>query len=174
MTNSRKSFSATPLPFLVGTEFLLWDFISATFDSLSKASCTFIVPRCLSLWPDIQDVVYKYWDICLIPNIFVKYVWFNASAKKTYLVKRFNVSNFYWFKKVIMSCNFFSKFSAILLVSVDSYFSNTRMVEMVGWISSKWLIKTQMAFLEKFPASTINHVAQKYSRLLYFWCSLLN
>jgi hypothetical protein len=63
------SFSATPLPFLVGTEFLLWDFISATFDSLSKASCTFIVPRCLSLWPDIQDVVYKYWDICLIPNI---------------------------------------------------------------------------------------------------------
>ena len=43
------SFSATPLPFLVGTEFLLWDFISATFDSLSKASCTFIVPRYLTM-----------------------------------------------------------------------------------------------------------------------------
>ena len=92
-----KSFSATPLPFLVGTEFLLWDFISATFDSLSKVSCTFIVPRCLTMTG---------YSICcqkimrrLFNSKYASKIWIN---KKKYLVKRFYaefyVSNFYWFK----------------------------------------------------------------------------
>ena len=115
-----KSFSATPLTFLVGTELLLWDFISATFDSLSKASCTFIVPRCLTMTgyskccPKIMRHLFnpKYvgkWNVILCLN------------KKAYLVQRFLVSNFYWFKRQRFNVTFFTKSlpQCFLLVSVD-------------------------------------------------------
>ena len=92
--------------------------------------------------------------------------------KKAYLVQRFSVSNFYWFKSQKFHVTFFTKFlpQCFLLVSVDFLlFKHKNGWD--GWVNFQQMTNKNtngISWKNSCLKFCMNHVAQKYSRLLCF------